>query len=743
MNDRFTSYTQLIVVTLLLVPASFVALTPAADLVRAQPPDEYAVTQAGQCTTVVPLGNGTQTVQDYYDYRSGETSPAGRFSSYGPTEQATATSNLYFYRGSDGVSLIVLHDRRGDEAGGGTVTFDVSGLPSRAEWVVEDDTYTNRDDVYDHRGSGSHVEWVWAPNRTDGAAIRSMGEGYDAITIAPGFNEDSVRWETWPETGPNHRITTWQFLSGDGSAVSLDMDQPVTISPGPCSSDEPQAPPNFQLSALDVPDSATQGDTVNVSATVENTGERKATRSVSLAVDGEDVDNRSVSRAPGASESLSFDLNTSGLAAGKHEVTVATDNDTATTQLTIEDSRRTPADFRISDLNAPSLATQGDTVNVSARVENVGDREATQTVRVTVDGDEVDNRSITLAGGETESVTFDLDTGSLDPREYDVTVATANDSETAQFSVEEPRQEPADFRLSTLDVPDSVTQGDTVTVSATVENAGEHDGSQSVSLAVDGVERQNQSVTLAASENGTVTFDLDTDDLDPGNYDVTVATANDSASTPFAIEERDDGGSDNDNGGSDDGGNDNDDGGSSGGGGGDTGPGVSQDGGLDIRDVTVDEANASVGSSVGIGVTVSNTDVGPHSRTFTLKVDGEAVDSRRVVVDGDQERTIRFAYAFDAAGRHQVSVGTQQTTVDVTPGAGTTPTTTTTTTATTTTTPDGEEPLGTTAAPIQRNGGGETPPAPVGGLSTTQLVSLGLTVLLGSVAVGAWILDRD
>lgn len=201
----------------------------------------FTVTQGSRCVTIKALGDGTKPVSDFYDYRSQYTPVKGIYSSYGTRSlQLVDTSQLFVYRGSDGLSLVLLHDKlkAGTGTGGGVITADVSGLPIDGTWIVEDDTYPGNDDVFAHDGTTSHVEWVWNDgNRTDGAVFRGLeSSGYDGITIEMGFNEDSNRypyrkWKTPPE---ENRITRWIARSRGGVTYDLDMDQPVTVSPGSC-----------------------------------------------------------------------------------------------------------------------------------------------------------------------------------------------------------------------------------------------------------------------------------------------------------------------------------------------------------------------------------------------------------------------------------------------------------------------------------------------------------------------------
>ncbi|ESP88028.1 hypothetical protein K933_10769, partial [Candidatus Halobonum tyrrellensis G22] len=87
---------------------------------------------------------------------------------------------------------------------------------------------------------------------------------------------------------------------------------------------EPE-PANFSVSELSAPANATVGDTVTVTANVTNTGGTEATQTVEFGLDT-DADgtldplgiNESVTLAAGASEMVSFDVPTDGLAAGTY-----------------------------------------------------------------------------------------------------------------------------------------------------------------------------------------------------------------------------------------------------------------------------------------------------------------------------------------------------------------------------------------------------------------------------------------
>jgi hypothetical protein len=205
----------------------------------AQENQTFIIEQGDKCIQVTPLGNGSQTVEEFYDYRSPDMDQTGLYSSYGTTDiQKSQVSQIFIYHGSNVYSLVFLHDKFGDGGGGFVATADISGLPPEGEWVVEDDTYTNRDDTFNHSNGTSHIEWASNGNRTDGAVFRGLGSpNYTTITVAMKFNEESSRYpfEKWEGPPEANQIERWIVRSGTGETTELDMDQPVEISPGTCS----------------------------------------------------------------------------------------------------------------------------------------------------------------------------------------------------------------------------------------------------------------------------------------------------------------------------------------------------------------------------------------------------------------------------------------------------------------------------------------------------------------------------
>lgn len=214
---------------------------------------QFTIEQDGNCVTVTPLGDGSDSVEEFYNYQS---PPNGRWSSYGTTGiQGSQVSQLFIYYGEDGLSLVFLHDENGDGNGGFVATAEIEGLPSSGEWVIEDDSYSGRDDVFRHSGSSSHIEWFENGNRTDGGVFRGLSElDGDTITVDIDFNEDSDNYpfNEWSGSNEDNEIEDWIVRSGDGDTEALDMDESVEISSGSCSVKQPttttQTPSTTQTS---------------------------------------------------------------------------------------------------------------------------------------------------------------------------------------------------------------------------------------------------------------------------------------------------------------------------------------------------------------------------------------------------------------------------------------------------------------------------------------------------------------
>jgi PGF-CTERM protein len=385
---------------------------------------------------------------------------------------------------------------------------------------------------------------------------------------------------------------------------------------------------SFSVSDLS-PQSATveQGTSVQVSATVENTGEAESTQDVILELSGRgQVDSVSLTLAGGESESLSFTVDTSGIEPGEHTHTLSSDDSSRSGSLTVV-APPEPAEFDIVEFEPlEATVTQGDEVTVDVTVENVGDVDEAANVTLELPGiGEVDSDLLALGGGESGSVSLTLDTTDIDPGAYTHVVSTDDDSAEGTLTVEAPPT------LEILDVsPDegTITEGDEFVVNVSVQNVGDTEGVRVVTLELSDLgQADSETLTLAGGESDSVTLAAPGDLFQPGEYTYTVSTPTDESSDSLTVEAanpddstgNDDGSGDGDDGGGGDDGSRYGDGGSGdstdGGGGDDTdsGGGDDTDGGggddTDSGDDGSTDTDAD-GSGPGFGPLVGLTALG-------------------------------------------------------------------------------------------------------------------------------------
>lgn len=98
------------------------------------------------------------------------------------------------------------------------------------------------------------------------------------------------------------------------------------------------------------------------------------------------------------------------------------------------DSRPAGLTVGIRATNAP--ITAGQALTVTAEVENTNRTETVQEIRLDIDGQVVNSTSVTIAGGETETVTLEWETESADAGEYTATVAGEDGSDSTTVRVE-------------------------------------------------------------------------------------------------------------------------------------------------------------------------------------------------------------------------------------------------------------------------------------------------------------------
>ncbi|MBV0924114.1 PKD domain-containing protein [Halomicroarcula limicola] len=343
------------------------ALTPETDSTRFADTDSTVITVEEEQTNAAPTADAgaDQTVDEGDDVSldaSGSSDPDGDALSYDWTVTDAAGT---------GVSLA--------DADTATPTFTAPSVDSAT-------TLTFEVEVADGNG-GTDTDTVSVtvePVNEDptasisGPASAQVGESltFDATASDDG-SIASYEWDFGDgETATGQSVThsfdsegdyTVELTVTDDEGATATATQSVSVSAAP-------APASFQITNLDAPASATQGDTVTVEATVENTGDEEATKSVEFTFDGSVVDSQDLTLASGASEDVQFTLDTTGVDAGTYTHGVSTEDDSETAQITVEAaSEPSPGSVDVSLVPADQTATTGDEVTYDVVVSGTDD----------------------------------------------------------------------------------------------------------------------------------------------------------------------------------------------------------------------------------------------------------------------------------------------------------------------------------------------------------------------------------
>ena len=398
--------------------------------------------------------------------------------------------------------------------------------------------------------------------------------------------------------------TTVSFDRSFSDAGSYD----VSVSGETAGTLEVLTPPDIEATTVEAtPNPSLEGEAVSIQATLENSGGATGEFEAELQVDGSTEETQTVSVEGESSSQVSFDR--SFASAGEYSVQVS-GSETAT--VTVEQ----PASFSVTDLSVEGGDfVAGDSVGVTATVENSGDREGTFEAKLQIDGETVTSEPVTVSGGESSTVSFDRtleEAGS-----YSIQISG---SERETVTVDQP----ATFDVSDLSLSDSVIlEGDSVTVSGTVTNVGDRSGDYDVDLIVEGRIRQSEPVQLAPDESATVSF---TETFDsPGEYDISMSGTLDGADLQ-----------------------------------------VDQPATFQIDNATVNRSETIVLSPVGVDVTVSNVGDREGNYTLGLATEDDVVAEKEITVAGSSTELVPLTRRFSEIGEYDLTVnGTRAGTVEI------------------------------------------------------------------------------
>lgn len=191
----------------------------------------------------------------------------------------------------------------------------------------------------------------------------------------------------------------------------------------------------------------------------------------------------------------------------------------------------------VEDTNSP--VTEGEEIRMDITVTNAGEESGSQAVVVEVPGLGSDAEPVSLDGGSSTTVSLRLPTELGDVGNYTAEVSTNDDTEEVEVVVEG-RQLGID--VSILGTNSPVTEGEALTVEASVSNPSEMSGSGTVTAEITGADigSDRQRFSLLGGGEETKNFRIPTEKGDAGEYTVTVSVGEHyTDSTNVTVEEVD------------------------------------------------------------------------------------------------------------------------------------------------------------------------------------------------------------
>jgi len=189
----------------------------------------------------------------------------------------------------------------------------------------------------------------------------------------------------------------------------------------------------FMVSDLSISlETAEPGEVVTISVNVANVGTGTSSYTVNLKIDGTTEESTQLTLAADDEETVTWTV--SKTVAKTYNVDV----NGLTGSFTVEEPvPPTPAEFVLSNLVvSPTTVETGETVTVSVTVANVGEESGSYTAELLVDGSKVDDDTVTLVGGASETVEFTGVSG--DEGAHTVSVGDLSGSFTVTAPPEEP-----------------------------------------------------------------------------------------------------------------------------------------------------------------------------------------------------------------------------------------------------------------------------------------------------------------
>lgn len=191
-------------------------------------------------------------------------------------------------------------------------------------------------------------------------------------------------------------------------------------------------PSSFVVTITEYDDPVVAGENVDVTATINNTGDVADTQTLNFSMNGSTIAQRTVSLAGGEGTTATFTSPTDADNVPEISVDVASEDDSDSRTVTVLE----PASFGVQIVDTNSPVDEGETLEVTVEVANTGEATDTQTILIQSDIGS-DQTAVSLDGGETTTVVLTIQTEDGDVGVYTVTASSDDDSDSEFVRVQE------------------------------------------------------------------------------------------------------------------------------------------------------------------------------------------------------------------------------------------------------------------------------------------------------------------
>lgn len=334
---------------------------------------------------------------------------------------------------------------------------------------------------------------IFLEDRTSGSTLGT--ENIEEGLAMGDSSKINFSWNTGGNTIELHEVTAAHNFQDENPANNV-RSKMVMVAEAPI--------PDIAIVAMEMPSEAIQGEDVEVSVTLRNVGQKEVEKNFKVMLTDK-TENLEIAvktitggLAVGNSVVVTFVWDTQGAGIGTHNLKSHhdfedenTSNDSRTSEIMINEVPVT--DIALTEFNGPESVIQGETVSLSLRIENLGNQDVNSEIKVTLsdqtDGKDIATKSITkgLLEGNATSLDFTWKVGNASIGNHRLSVThnlsdddNINNSAELTVFVDEPPF--IDLALLSMSVASSATQGDQVAVSVRIENRGNRDVTQDVTV---------------------------------------------------------------------------------------------------------------------------------------------------------------------------------------------------------------------------------------------------------------------